>query len=77
MGRQRNKPQIKEQEKSPEEINEMEASNSPGIELKNMVIRMLKKFSENFKELSEKFNSMREDIETIKKEPVRNKEYNI
>ena len=77
MGRQRKKPQIKEQEKSPEEINEMEASNSPGIELKNMVIRMLKKFSENFKELSEKFNSMREDIETIKKEPVRNKEYNI
>ena len=28
MERQRNRPQIKEQENSPEELNEMEASNS-------------------------------------------------
>ena len=43
MGKQRNMPQIKEQEKSPEkELNEMEESKLPDTEFKTMVIRMLK-----------------------------------
>ena len=42
MGRQRNWPQMKEQENSPEkELNEMEASNLSHIELKAMVIKVL------------------------------------
>ena len=42
MRRQRNRSQMKEQEKSPEELNEMEASKLPDTEFKTMVIRMLK-----------------------------------
>ena len=43
MGRQRKIPQMKEQEKFPEkELNEMEASNLPDIDVKSMVIKMLK-----------------------------------
>ena len=61
MKRQRNSLQIKEQEKSPEkELNKMEANNLPDTEFKTMVIRMLKK-------LSEDFNSIKMDIETINK----------
>ena len=42
MGRQRNRPQMKEQKKSPEkELNEMEAKNLSYIEFKLMVIWML------------------------------------
>ena len=42
MGRQRNRPQMKEEENSPEEeLNEMEASNISDIELKVMIIKML------------------------------------
>ena len=42
MGKQRNRPQMKEQENSPEEeLNEMEASNISDIELKVMIIKML------------------------------------
>ena len=55
-------PQMKEQGKSPEkDLNEMEARNLPYF--KNMVIRILKELSENFKELSE---SMRRHREIIK-----------
>ena len=53
MGRQRNRPQMKEQENSPEELDEMKASNLADREFKVMIIRTL--------------NSMKEDIETIKK----------
>ena len=61
MGRQRNRPQIKEQENSPgEELDEMEASN---LSDSLMIIRI--------------FNSMKEDTESIKKERVINKECNI
>ncbi|KAF6104159.1 hypothetical protein HJG60_011177 [Phyllostomus discolor] len=60
MERQRNMPQIKKQEKSPEkELNEMKASALPDIEFKTVVIKVLK-------ELSENFNSLKKDIETIK-----------
>ena len=45
---------MKEQENSPEELNEMEASKLSDIEFKVMIIRMLK--------------SRKKDIETIKKD---------
>ena len=61
MQRQRTRSQIKEQKESPKkELNKMEASKLPDIEFKTKVMRMLK-------ELSENFNSMKKDIETIKK----------
>ena len=42
MGKQRNRPQMNEQENTPEEeLNEMEASNISDIELKVMIIKML------------------------------------
>ena len=42
MGRQRNKPQRKEQENSPEEeLDEMEASNLSNREFRSMIIRIL------------------------------------
>ena len=51
-------PQIKEQEKSPEEeLNKIKAINLPDTEFKTM--RMLKQLSENF-------NSINKDIETLK-----------
>ena len=54
MGRQRNRPQMKIQENSPEEeANEMEASNLSDIEFRLMIIRIL--------------NSMKKGIETIKR----------
>ena len=37
-----------------------------------MLIMMLRDLSGNFKGLSENFNNMGKDIETIKKKPVRN-----
>ena len=53
MGRQRNRPQMKERENSPEEeLDEMEASNVSDREFRVMIIRIL--------------NSMKKDIETIK-----------
>ena len=42
MGRQRNRPQMKEQENSPEEeLDEMEASNLSNREFRSMIIRIL------------------------------------
>lgn len=70
---QRQKRQMKEHENSPEkEQNEMEANKIPDTEFKTIVIKMLNKLSENFKELGENLNSTKKDKETIKKEPVRN-----
>ena len=64
MGRQRNKPQMKEQENSPgEQMHEMEARNLSDGEFRVMIIRIL--------------NSMKKDIKTIKKGPVINKECNV
>ena len=55
MGRQRNRPQMKEQENSPEEeIDEMEASNLSDREFRVMIIKTL--------------NSMKKDIGTVKKD---------
>ena len=53
--------QMKEQNKTPEkELNKMEISNLREAEFKTLLIRMLK-------ELSENFNSIKKDMETIKK----------
>ena len=54
MWRQRNRSQMKEQENTPEELNEMEASNLSHIEFKVMIVRIL--------------NNMENGIETIKKD---------
>ena len=55
MGRQRNRPQVKEQENFPkEELNEIMASNLSDTEFKVIIIRMV--------------NSMKKDMEIIKNE---------
>ena len=60
MGRQRKKPEMKEQENIlEEELDEMEAINLSDREFRVMIIRIL--------------NSMKKDIETIKEGPVKNK----
>ena len=64
MGRQRKKPEMKEQENIlEEELDEMEAINLSDREFRVMIIRIL--------------NSMKKDIETIKKGLVGDKECNI
>ena len=51
MRTQRNNPQVKGKEESPEGVlNEIEASNLSDIGFKIMVIRMLEEFSVNYKE---------------------------
>ena len=72
MGRQKNMPQMKEQEESSEkELNEMEATKIPNSEFKTIVIRMLKKLRGKMGDLSEKLKkgtvNVEKDIETIKK----------
>ena len=55
MGRQRNTPQMKEKENSPEgKLDEMGASNLSDREFRVMIIKI--------------FNSMKKDIEIIKKD---------
>ena len=58
MGRQRNRPQMKE-EISAKELDEMEASNLSDREFRVMITRIL--------------NSMKKDIETIKKDQTEKK----
>ena len=61
MRRQRNRAQMKEQNKTPEkELNKIETSNLLDEEFKTMIIRMLSEFNENF-------NNIKKGIETIKK----------
>ena len=61
MGRKRNRPQMKEQDSSPkEELDEMGASNLSNREFRVMIIRIL--------------NSMKKDIETIKKDQLQIKD---
>ena len=51
MGSQRNNPQLKRKEESPEkELNDIEA-NLSDIEFKVMVIKRLQELSENYKEV--------------------------
>ena len=49
------------------ELNEMEVTKLSDIELKIMVIKVLKKLTDNYKELSENDNSTKKEIETINK----------
>ena len=68
MVRQKNNMQSKGMEDSPpKELNEMEVSKLSDIEIKIMVIKMLKEFTDNYKELSENDNSMKKELETINK----------
>ena len=50
-----------------QELNEMEASQLSNIEFKKMVIRMFKELTNNHKELSENYNTMKKETETINK----------
>ena len=57
------------------ELNEMEISKLPDIEFKIMFIKMLKELTDNYKELSENYISMKKEIEPINKneEEMKNK----
>ena len=74
MGWQRNNPQSKGIQESPEKLlNKIEASKLSVIKFKIMVIRTLKEISENqkelygsYKELYGNYISMKKDTETIK-----------
>ena len=68
MGRQRKNLQWKGMEDSPvREINDMEARKLSDTEFKTMIIRMLQELTDNSKELSEEYNCMKKEIETINK----------
>ena len=68
MGRQKQNLQSKRMEDSPLKwLNEMEASKLSDIELKRMVIRMLKELTENYNELSENYNRLRNKMDSINK----------
>ena len=65
MGRQNNNMQSKGMEDSPpKELNEMEVSKLSDIEFKIMVIMMIKELTDNCKEMSENYNTMKNEIET-------------
>ena len=71
MGRQRNRPQLKEQENSQEELDEVEASNLSDRQFRVMIIRILnsmKKGTENIqKDQSEIKNAISEINNTLEK----------
>ena len=77
MRKQRNMPQMKRQETTPEnKLNEMEASNLPETELRIRVIRMLNELMGRIDEHNENFNreiaSIKKGHRNHKKNPVRN-----
>ena len=47
------------------ELNEMEVTTLSDIEFKIMVIKILKELTDNYKELSENYISMKKEIETL------------
>ena len=68
MGRQKKNMQSKGMEDSPlKELNEMEVTKLSDIEFKIMAINMLKELTDNYKQLSENYISMKKEIETINK----------
>ena len=74
--RQRNMAQMKEYNKTPQkELNKMETSNPLDAEFKTLVERMLNELRGRAGELGENFIIIKKDMETIKKEPVRNEGY--
>ena len=68
MGRQKKNMQSKGMEDSPlQELNEMEVTKLSDTEFKLMVIKMLKEHTDNNKELSENYISMKKETEAINK----------
>ena len=49
------------------ELNEMEVTKLSDIEFKIMLIKMLKELTNNYKELSENYISMKKETDTINK----------
>nr|KAF6500917.1 hypothetical protein HJG59_007942 [Molossus molossus] len=67
MRRQRNRSQMKEQNKTPrKELSEMEISNLTDAEFKILLIKMLNELSENLNELSEGLKSIKKDRSEMK-----------
>ena len=66
MGRQRNMAQMKEQIKTPEELNKMEISNLSNTELKTLVIRMFKELSEDLSSIKKIQSGMKDTLIEIK-----------
>ena len=56
------------------QLNEMELTKITDIELKLMVIKMLKELTDNYKELSENYISMKKEIEIINKKHEKNEQ---
>ena len=76
MRRQRNMPQMKQQERTPEnKLNEMEVSNLPKTEFKIMVMRMFNELMGRTDE-NENLNNIRKRHRNHTKEPDRNEENN-
>ena len=72
MRRQRNRAQMKEQDKTLEkELRKMETRNLPDAEFKTLVIKMLNELRGRIDNLSENFNkevrNIKMEIESIKK----------
>ena len=76
MRRQRNKSQMKEQDKIPEkQLNKKQTSNLLDTEFKTLVIRMLNELKGKVVELSDNFNSIKKGHGNHNNEPVRNERY--
>ena len=78
MRKKRNMPQMKQQEKTPEnKLNGIEASNLQEYEFKTVVMRMLKelrgRMDEHNENLSREKVSIKKDIETIKESQTEKK----
>ena len=67
MRRQRNMAQMKEQIKTPEELNDMEISNLSDAEFKTLVIKMLKELSENHNSVKKIQSEMKNTLIEIRK----------
>ena len=81
MRRQRNRAQMKEQDKTLEkELCKMETRNLPDAEFKTLVIRVLNELRGRVDDLSKNFNkelgNIKKEDRKHNKEPVRNKECN-
>lgn len=68
MGRQRNKPQMKEKEESlVKELNEMESSNFSNKEFKVILIKVLKQLSETHKKCNDSLIELNENYSIRKR----------
>ena len=66
MEREKKNMQSKEMEDPPlKELNEVEVTKQPDIEFKIMIIKMLKELTHSYTELSENYNNMKKETETI------------